>query len=800
MSAIAADVFYREIGLEALDLGYVYALRSRGSSGASSSAVFFGDARLFTSDRVLGEVAVPGDVWQVALRPARGWQASPRSLQRLLYLAFALALCAIGFLLVRQIRTERELDRSRARASALNADYRSIFDGTNDAIIVADANTLRIEDVNARALDHFGLARDQLLNMRVHDFHVTEQSPPIAQIRAEVERSGSAVFTACHRRSDGQFLPVEISTRMVGGPSGTRLISIVRDISERQRSAHALRRSQQDLINAIDALSDGFVLWDQNDRLQIFNRRAIELMPVLDQTLRVGMSFDDLLRMLIANGVVAADEDTEEWMVRRTAQHRAPRGPIEFRTRAGRIVKITEFRTPDGYTVGLYTDVTEIRAAEEHVHYRAYFDVLTELPNRENFMAQLENAVRQSQRDGSAFALLFIGLDRFKNVNDTLGHTLGDHLLREAAHRLANCVRQSDTLARFGGDEFTLILRGMEDGLNAAQCAETIIDRLSEPYRLAGHVAHAGASVGITLYPSDAADAAGLLRNADLAMYQAKEQGRSTFRFFASEMTTRAEQFVMLEKDLRLALAREEFVFEFQPVVRLGDGQLAGAEALMRWRHPVRGQVLPGEFIAVAEETRLIVELGAWALRKVCATAAAWCGAGGALARLSFNVSGRQLATGFDQHYVRRVLDESGFPPECLIFEMTESLLIGHDTHVVGVLKAFRDLGIGIAIDDFGTGYSALGYLRRFPVTMLKIDRSFIADVETTDSHLVEAIVALGRGLGLAVVAEGVESARQADILAAMGCELAQGFHFSRPLPAAAFAAWYGQGRARAGG
>jgi diguanylate cyclase (GGDEF)-like protein len=445
----------------------------------------------------------------------------------------------------------------------------------------------------------------------------------------------------------------------------------------------------------------------------------------------------------------------------------------------------------------LYTDVTAIRAAEKHVRYRAYFDVLTELPNRENFIAQLETAVRQSRRDGSTFALLFIDLDRFKNVNDTLGHSLGDSLLREAAHRLANCVRQSDTLARFGGDEFTLILRDMEDGLNAAQCAETIIERLSEPYRLGGHIAHAGASVGITLYPADAEDAAGLLRNADLAMYQAKDHGRSTFRFFASEMTTRAEQFVMLEKDLRLALGREEFVFEFQPVVRLCDGNLAGAEALMRWRHPVRGQVYPGEFIGVAEETRLIADLGSWALRKVCATAAPWCTGGGVLPRLSVNVSGRQLTSGFDQHYVRRVLDESGFPPECLIFEMTESLLIEHDTHVVGVLSAFRDLGIGIAIDDFGTGYSALGYLRRFPVTMLKIDRSFIADVETTDSHLVEAIVALGRGLGLVVVAEGVESARQADILAGMGCELAQGFHFSRPLPGAAFAAWYGQNRAR---
>ena len=561
-----------------------------------------------------------------------------------------------------------------------------------------------------------------------------------------------------------------------------------------RRSEHAVRRSQQDLINAIEALAEGFALWDQNDCLQVFNQRLIELLPALANTIRIGMPFEELIRTMADRGVVGGDEGQQSWIAKRFDQHRTAGGVLEVRTEAGRIVTISEYRTADGYVVGLYTDITAMRAAEEHIRYRAYFDPLTALPNRENFMNQLSTAINQSRRDGGLFALLFVDLDHFKNVNDTLGHAIGDRLLIEAAVRLKRCLRESDTVARFGGDEFTIILRDIDDGMSAARCAETLIGALTEGFDIDEQAVHTGASVGITLYPADGDNVHTLLRNADMAMYRAKARGRHTYRFFAAEMTTRAEHFVALEKDLRQALGRQEFDFDYQPVVRLEDGALAGAEALLRWRQPDRGAVSPAEFIPVAEQTRLIVDIGAWALGHACRSAAAWCAsAGGPLPRLAVNVSGRQLWGGFDGDFVRRVLDETGFPAERLVFEMTESLLIDEDRRVGIILRDFHELGIGIALDDFGTGYSALGYLRRFPVTMLKIDRSFVGDIEnnSSDAHLVESVIALGRALHLTVVAEGVETAAQAQILRNLGCELAQGYFFARPMPAGEFAIRY---------
>ncbi|MBK8957299.1 MAG: diguanylate cyclase [Proteobacteria bacterium] len=320
-----------------------------------------------------------------------------------------------------------------------------------------------------------------------------------------------------------------------------------------QRSEQALRRSRQDLINAIEALAEGFALWDQDDRLEVYNQQLSKLLPALAEVMHIGMPFETLIRTMAKLGVVGQGDDPEQWIARRIAQHRAPGGAMEVRTRAGRVVSISEYHTADGYVVGLYTDVTEIRAAEEHVRYRAYFDPLTALPNRENFMNQLGQTISESQRDSRQFALLFVDLDRFKNVNDTLGHEVGDRLLVEAGERLTQCLRQSDTVARFGGDEFTVIMRDIDDPMNAAHCAETLIGALTEGFVLADQVVHTGASIGITLYPADGGDANTLLRNADMAMYRAKARGRNTFRFFAAEMTTRAEHFVALEKDLRVA-------------------------------------------------------------------------------------------------------------------------------------------------------------------------------------------------------------------------------------------------------
>ncbi|MGE3848805.1 MAG: EAL domain-containing protein [Gammaproteobacteria bacterium] len=551
-------------------------------------------------------------------------------------------------------------------------------------------------------------------------------------------------------------------------------------------SAQALRRSQQDLVNAIESLAEGFALWDQDDHLKLYNQRLLEILPALDGKIRIGMSFEDLIRRMAALGVVG-DEDREAWIAQRLAQHGVANGELEVRTRAGRTVTIAERRTPDGHVVALYTDVTLLRAAEADVRYRAFFDVLTGLPNREHFMNQLRDAIAQAARGQAQFALLFLDLDRFKLVNDTFGHEQGDRLLIEAARRLRACVRHSDMVARFGGDEFTVLLRDVDDGINAAHSAEAMIAALGAPFELEGRQVHGGASVGIALYPTDGVDAHTLLRNADLAMYRAKARGRNTVRFYAEEMRARVAHAVALERDLRDALARGEFFFEYQPVVRIADGVPLGAEALLRWRHPERGVVPPAEFIPMAEETRLIERIGPWALARACEEARDWPGA----PRLAVNVSPRQLWSGFDGAQLRTILAASGFPAERLVLELTESVLLDGERRIARVLQEFRALGVDIALDDFGTGWSAFGYLRRFPVSMLKIDRGFVARLESggSDTHLVAAIVALGRALDLSVVAEGVENAAQAAILDGMGCEFAQGYYFGAPMAAADVAA-----------
>ena len=788
-AVIDVDRFYAQAGLVATEDGLEYALRGQDGTGAAG-AVFFGEKAVLADDPVIAEVGLPNGTWQLAARPLEGWSRSPPVP---VYFIRALALTLALAVIVLAVRRHRH---ERARAAALRElnqaqhDFRVLFDNANDAIFVSDAASLRIVDLNAEAERHLGLRRTELLGRRLGDFHAPDGAAfdEDAQVHAQV--NGSSITRTHHRRADGSVAAVEVSTRLVPRETGNLFISIVRDLSERERTEAALRQSQQDLSNSIESLGEGFALWDANDCLQLFNRRLIDISPRLENVLRTGISFAELAAHTYDAGIIVTDRPREEWLEERLRQHRDPGAPIELRNDTGRIVRMAEYRTPDGHIVGIYTDITEIKQAEEHIRHRAYFDALTELPNRENFMNQLSAAILMHERAGTVAALLFVDLDRFKNINDTMGHATGDLLLQEAGRRICAAVRQTDTVARFGGDEFTVLLRDIGDATNAARVAEGIIERLAASFELGGHVFYCGASIGISICPLDSRDPQVLLRNADTAMYQAKAVGRSTYRFFTATMTLRAEQFVTMEKDLRRAIGSDEFSLAYQPVIRIADGALGGAEALLRWRHPQRGLVPPSEFIPIAEETRLINELGAWALHAACGDAQAWCTrARGALPRLAVNVSSRQFFGGFNGDFVRGVLDETGFPPSHLTFEMTESLLIEEDERIVAILTDFRDMGIGLAVDDFGTGYSALSYLRRFPVTTLKIDRAFVRDIETdpSDANLVESIIAMARALHIEVVAEGVETAGQLRLLGDMGCTYAQGFLYGRPMPAADF-------------
>lgn len=430
-----------------------------------------------------------------------------------------------------------------------------------------------------------------------------------------------------------------------------------------------------------------------------------------------------------------------------------------------------------------FTDNTQRKAVEARLNELAYYDALTELPNRRLFLNLLARAVAQSKRTGRLMALLFLDVDRFKVINDTLGHARADGLLQAFAARLKECVREIDTVARLGGDEFTIILDALATADEATMVARRILEALALPFALEGREVFVTTSIGIALCPSEHTTADNLIMCADTAMYAAKEQG-ACFRFFSPDMHTRGDQRLSLETNLRRALQRQEFLLHYQPQVDARTGRIEAVEALIRWSHPEQGMVPPGEFIPLAEETGLIVPIGEWVLRTACAQARAWQRAVPHL-RVAVNLSRRQFEQPAIVDTIRRILDETGLPPASLDLELTESLLIHNTERTIATLKALHELGIRLSIDDFGTGYSSLSYLKHLPVSALKIDRSFVRNVTSNakDASIVKAIVTLARCLDLAVVAEGVETRDQERALLALDCGEMQGFRFSLPLP-----------------
>jgi diguanylate cyclase (GGDEF)-like protein/PAS domain S-box-containing protein len=431
-------------------------------------------------------------------------------------------------------------------------------------------------------------------------------------------------------------------------------------------------------------------------------------------------------------------------------------------------------------------DISERMQTQERLRYLAHHDVLTALPNRALFTDRLEHALARTKHVNKTVALLFLDLDRFKIINDTLGHDVGDGVLKTLSKRLLSCVRKSDTVARLGGDEFALVLEDVSSPDNVVQIARKIISALSSPFEVDERELFITTSIGISMYPADGKDPQTLLKHADTAMYQAKELGRNTYRFYSSDMSIRVFERLSMETSLRHALERQEFVLYYQPQVNIESGKIQGVEALLRWQHPEMGLVLPGDFVPILEETGLILAVGEWVLKTACAQAKAWHEAGFPGLRMAVNLSSRQFNAPGLIKMLTRILTQTGLNPRDLELEITESILVQHSKDTMAIFKTFSDLGVNLAIDDFGTGYSSLSYLKRFSVDTLKIDRTFIADVihDPEDAAIVEAIIAMARRLGISVIAEGVESEAQVKFLSKQGCNQIQGFLVSQPLPA----------------
>ena len=549
------------------------------------------------------------------------------------------------------------------------------------------------------------------------------------------------------------------------------------------------------LDQALESMVSGFVLLDAQQRVAHWNRRFVELFPWMRGAMASGMPFRQVLEQSVAHHLpVGSDAERQQWIALRLAQQQDGTGAHEQVLPDGHCIHVLERATPEGGWVITYHDVTDLRRANEEIEHLAFYDPLTGLPNRRLLLDRLGRAPVLSQRSGKVGALLFLDLDHFKDLNDTLGHEVGDELLQAVAQRLLANVRVADTVARLGGDEFVVMLSDLststqEAAALAQRIGEKILRGLSEPYVLRGHTHQGAASIGATLFGASAQSAIELLRQADIAMYQVKARRGNALCFFDPKMQTAINDRAQLEADLRQALVAQQLVLHYQPQATL-QGDVIGAECLLRWQHPQRGMVPPGQFIAVAEESDLILHIGQWVLHSACTQLARWQEQPQwAHLQLSVNVSARQFRQSDFVHQVIETLQVTGARAHLLTLELTESLVLDNVEDAIDKMHQLRTKGVRFSVDDFSTGYSSLAYLTRLPLHQLKIDQSFVRNLGSrpSDDVIVQTIIGMGRNLDLEVIAEGVETEAQKAILAGHGCDLYQGYLLARPMPVADF-------------
>jgi diguanylate cyclase (GGDEF)-like protein len=535
------------------------------------------------------------------------------------------------------------------------------------------------------------------------------------------------------------------------------------------------------LDTVVNNMSQGVLMFDAEARLVFCNQRYVEMYGLSSEVAKPGCALRDLLQHRAAVGTFAGSaEDYIADLLEDIAAGKT--SSVMVKSADGRVFSIVRNPIAGGGWIATHEDITDRQRAEERIVHMARHDALTDLPNRTMLRERLDHELKRVKR-GECLAVLCLDLDHFKSVNDTLGHPIGDELLKVVAERLRRCTREPDTIARLGGDEFAIIMTGMERPTDAVALAKRIRESITKPYHIDGHQILADISIGISLSPIDGSEPDQLLKNADMALYGAKGDGRGTYRFFESEMDAKMKTRRELEMDLRSALVNAEFELYYQPLVNLKTNEITAFEALVRWNHPTRGLVSPADFIPVAEETGLIIPLGEWVLRRACDETAKWP----AHIKVAVNLSPSQIKSRNLTQLVMSALAESGMPANRLQLEITETVLMHNTFNTLATLHQLRKLGVQIAMDDFGTGYSSLSYLRSFPFDKIKIDRSFIQDLSNGAEPLaiVHAVAGLAKSLNMISTAEGVETQQQLDQLQSVGCTEMQGYLFSHARPAA---------------
>ena len=688
----------------------------------------------------------------------------------------------IGFHAIARDVTERKRVEDALYLTKFCVDQASIG-------IVRTGPDARILSVNDQMCKNLGYSSEELCQMHIYDIDPRLPEEVWQKHRQDLRDHRSETFETLHRRKDGTTFPVEVTDSYLEFNGSGFSYSFVRDITERKRAEMALRESEKRYALATRAANDGLWDWDLETNLLYYSPRWKSMFGYAED--EIGNNPDEWFSRIHSDDLPRVKAEVSAHLDG-TTDHLESEHRIHHRDGTFRWVQCRGLAVWDGNAVayrlaGSLSDITARKRAEEQLLHDAFHDVLTGQPNRALFMDRLGRALEHAKRSKQGqFAVVYLDFDRFKVVNDSLGHSIGDQLLQESAQRLERCVRSVDTLARFGGDEFVILLEDLEDAQDATRVADRIQSELALPFNLNGHRVFIAASAGIVVSTPEYEKPEDILRDADIGMYRAKSLGKARYEVFTPAMRDLALARLELEKDLRDAIEREEFRIYYQPIVSLQSNRIIGFEALARWQHPKRGLVSPAEFIPIAEETGLIIPIGQWVLREACRQMHEWQSRFPADPPLKINVnlSPKQFAQSDLVAQVTEILQQTGLEANSLGLEITESIIVNDTAVVTALLSQLRALGLAMHVDDFGTGYSSLSYLQYLPLDTLKIDRHFVSKlgVDVNGTGIIKTIVSLAHDLGLKVVAEGVETTEQRAELERLGCEFGQGYLFAKPL------------------
>jgi len=699
-------------------------------------------------------------------------------------LAFVVVTAVLLFVMVQ--RSHKRLIVAGERLEENEREYRFLFAANPLPMWVFDMETFAFLAVNDAAIKHYGYSREEFLAMTVKDIRPPDDVPRLLYRLSASEPWPALSEPWRHIKKDGSTIEVEIVSQTLMFRGRSARMVLVQDMTDHRRAQRQLQLAAQ----AFEATRDSIVMADAKGHIVAVNKVFTEMTgyteaEALGRTahfLRSGR-YDNKFYEEIRNVLKAKGHwEGELWNRRKDGTLFAEKLSIS--------AVYDEASATTAY-VGVGSDISDRKQAEEQIHNLAYYDSVTRLPNRSLLADRGKAATAFCHRMSKQLAVFYIDIDHFKNVNDSLGHMVGDRLLEMVADRLKGIVRSGDTIARWSADEFVLVLIET-DKSGAELMAKRIQTTLAQPFELEGRSLSVGVTTGISMFPADGEDLNSLISNADVAARRAKEHGRGRYFFFAPEMSADATERLVLESALREAISRNELDLHYQPQINMGTGAVIGMEALLRWRHPQLGNISPAKFIPIAESSGLIVEIGAWVMRTACRQNRAWIDAGVADVTIAVNLSAPQLRGGAIVDDVKRALAETGLPAGNLELELTESLLLDDAETTLAQFQTLKDMGVKLSIDDFGTGYSNLAYLNRFPAHKLKIDQSFIRNllVREGDQMIVQAIISLGHGLKLTVIAEGVETEAHSRLLHDLSCDEAQGYLYARPMPAADIPNW----------